>query len=385
MMDFEEEFCEIVLWMVLMGEGELLCMMVFGYLVGSLCFSLDGCKLVFLLLWSMGKGESKMQVWVFDLCGGDVQLLIMFECSVGSYVWLLQGDCLLFSLSDEELEVEGEDEDKFKFYVIDCLQFKCDYVGYFDCFCSYYYVYDLSIQEFCQIILGDYDDFGVEWSFDGKFVVFVSNCIEEFDGNDNIDFWIVLVDNNDEGCMVKCLMMNLGSDLQLFWSLDGCLVIFVVCICFDIIWYDVGFFLIVDIDLGEVCYFMEDFDCNVLLLCFFVDGQYVYFLFEDLVIWQFVCMLVKGGCFDCVFFGECSVCSFYWNEQGDIVFFLSMVQSFFEVYWMLVNFVDEYCFFGVNVVFFEGFCFGEVKNVYFKSVDGMEIEGFIMLLLDYDE
>ncbi|MEM9409102.1 MAG: S9 family peptidase [Acidobacteriota bacterium] len=383
--NLEEESRETALWMAPTGEGEPMRMTAPGYSASSPRFSPDGRKLAFLSSRSTGKGESKTQVWAFDLRGGDAQPLTSLERGVGGYEWSPQGDRLLLSLSDEEPEVEGEEEEKPKPHVIDRLQFKRDYAGYLDRLRSHYYVYDLESHELRQITSGDFDDQAAEWSPDGKLIVFASNRTEEPDGNDNTDLWVVSADNSDLGRTAKRLTTNPGSDSQPSWSPDGRSVTFIAQTRPESIWYDVGYLAVVDLDSGDVRYLTESLDRNVSSPRYAPDGRQILFSLEDSATRQLARLPAEGGRLERVLSGERSVRSAHWNANGDIAFLSSTAESPFEVYWSPASSADETRLSGANAAFFEGLQLGEVKNVQFESADGTEIEGFITLPPDYDE
>lgn len=132
-------------------------------------FSPDGHGLSFV---SARPADSKNQIWLLDLHGGEPRRLTQVDGDIGTYAWSPDGKRMVFTLS------EGDGAGKAaRPVVIDTFHFKQDVDGYQTAHTrKHLYLLDVATGAVTALTTGtQYNDDVPAWSPDGQLIAYVSN------------------------------------------------------------------------------------------------------------------------------------------------------------------------------------------------------------------
>lgn len=156
-------------------------------------WSPDGCSLAFV----SDRDESRSQVFLLPLDGGEARQLTSLKRGAGAPVWSPNGDRLAFSARVDIQELasqEGQSDEKGKpprVKIITRVRHKGDGEGFFEAMHKHLFVVDLDGGEPRQITDGDWDDVEPAWSPDGHLLTFTSNRERDRDLSALNDVWVV--------------------------------------------------------------------------------------------------------------------------------------------------------------------------------------------------
>jgi dipeptidyl aminopeptidase/acylaminoacyl peptidase len=156
-------------------------------------WSPDGCSLAFV----SDRDQSRSQVFVLPLQGGEPRQLTSLQRGAGVPVWSPAGDRIAFSgrVDVEAIAAqEGQSDEKGKpprVKIITRVRHKADGEGFFEALRKHVFVVDAVGGEPRQITDGDWDDGEPAWSPDGRLLAFTSNRERDRDLSLLNDVWVV--------------------------------------------------------------------------------------------------------------------------------------------------------------------------------------------------
>ncbi|MEX0661645.1 MAG: S9 family peptidase [Balneolaceae bacterium] len=376
--DYDEGKSETRIWAVSIDGSDKLPMTAKGYSAGNPKWSPDGKYLSFTA--SRNEGD-KTQVWILDRRGGEAQQLTEIEQGVSGYEWSPDGSRLMLMIRDAE-EVEDEESDDPKPFVIDRLQFKRDYAGYLDRRRTHIYTFTPGDTTATQLTFGDFDQSGATWSPDGEKIAFSSNRTDNPDGNTNSDIWVVDADLGEKENGLVQITENVGSDSSPAWSPDGNSIAFTTVIEPEKIWYATNHLAIASADGGNERVITEEIDRNIGSPHFSEDGNKIWFLLEDGGERQLASISPNGRNLQRVIRDQISVRSFDFNDE-----IISVLAGRFnephEVHTFENDQLSQISF--ENQDLLSSVAQPNVEEIRFDSEDGTEIHGFLVKPIGFEE
>jgi len=375
--DLEKDESKTQIWMAPVAGGEAVPMTAVEKSVSRPRWSPDGKYLAFLA--EVPKG--KTQVWTLFREGGDSQLLTDTVGGVSSYEWSPDGRRMVLVLKDPKpRDVAKKNGEKVAKtpppWVITRRQFKQDYVGYLDSRRTHLYVFDIESKKTTQITSGDFDDSQPAWSPDGKLLAFTSNRTDDPDANYNTDVWVVAADNTDRGQTLLQITSNLGPDTSPAWSPDGKSIAHVSATDVDAVLYATNHLAVSSSDGSGAEVLTREIDRNVFNPRFSTDGRSIFFALEDRGELSLARVPRNGGAVERVIGGPRSVSSYSLGAKGPIVALISEPHFPSEVFVLDDGNLRRLTH--VNDTLFEELRLGEVDYVHYPSADGTRIEGFVV-------
>jgi len=349
-------------------------------------WSPDGKWIAFL----SGREGKKAQVWLMSREGGEAVKLTDFKASVSSFAWSPDSTRLALIVSDVDPDdpdasddeaaapdaAAGEKEKKPKApppIVIRRLQFKRDTEGYLREVRSHVHVFDVGARTSFEVTSGPYDDEGVAWSPDGKWIAFTSNRTKDPDASRDSDIFVV---EARAGATPRDLGTGPGADRSPSWSPDGASIVYEAGGDPKDMWYGANHAAVVAVKGGPPRALTADLDRNIDRPRFSPDGRFVYFLLEDGGNSHLARVPAGGGTVERVVAGERDVSAFSMSSKGEIALLASEPQLPPEVFSLgtggaLVRVST------VNDAFLKGIRLGRVERFKARSADGTMIDGFL--------
>jgi dipeptidyl aminopeptidase/acylaminoacyl peptidase len=372
-MDMEKDKRDTDIYMVPMAGGDAVRLTASDKAETRPRWSPDGRYLAFL----SARGGKKTQVWLLDRRGGEARRLTDYKADVSSLAWSPDSTRLALVVADvnpddPDLRENKSDEVAAKPIVIDRLQFKRDGDGYLTDFRTHVHVYDIASNDSTQITEGPYDDDGVVWSPDGRWIAFSSNRSSEPDANDNTDIFVVPAAG---GAPPRAVASSPGSETSPAFSPDGTAIAYVLGGKPSDIWYATTSVAIVPMAGGEPRTLTPTLDRNVFAPRFSADGRSVLFIVEDRLSSQLARIPVGGGEVERIVTGELDVDGYDSSAQGAIVVLESRLQQPAEVSSLGTDGLVRLSH--VNDDFLHGIMPGPVEKFQARSADGTIIDGFL--------
>lgn len=151
-------------------------------------WSPDGKFISFL---SNGKEEKEgSQLYLMDTRGGEPIQLTHLKGEIENYYWFPNAKQLLFVIKDFDYSDSAKTKIR-KPYEIDRYQFKADYEGYLDNRHTHLYSFNLETKKLDTLTKGNFNEFDVDISSDGKQIVYTSNITSTPDQNANTDLFLL--------------------------------------------------------------------------------------------------------------------------------------------------------------------------------------------------
>ncbi|RSK29265.1 S9 family peptidase [Bacillus sp. HMF5848] len=162
-------------------------------------WSPDGTKLAFL-----SKRTGKNQLYVFDMAGGEAEQITASINGVSQPVWSPDGNAILFAitlgegqtLQDTESNSKKEDK-RLKPMIVDRLRYKSDAVGYPEDKRQQLAIVDVHTKSIVSLTEGDFDYTPGCWSPDGKYITFTADLDEKADYRLVTDVYIMDVSTRE--------------------------------------------------------------------------------------------------------------------------------------------------------------------------------------------
>jgi len=379
--DIEADESSTQIFMVSRNGSEVVQLTAADYSASTPRWSPDGQYLGFLA--AKGDDEDvKTQVWTLDRRGGEAKQYTSIDQGVGDFAWSPNGEKMLLMIADksaEDLAVEAAEEAGIEAkplpYVIDRLQFKQDGVPYLDRSRTHIYVAHGRDAEPLQLTFGDFDDSEPAWSPDGSAIAFVSNRTEDPDTNANTDIWVVSAEGDAPTREAHRITSGHGGDDSPAWSYDGKYIAYVTVTEPELIWYATNHLAIVSADGSNARVLTASLDRNVSAPVFAPDDQSILFNLEDSGERHLAEYELDGGSVNRPIEGNLSVRGFSLHESGDIAVRMSLPHQPPELFYLTNDTLDQLT--STNQELLAQLSLADVHNVQFPSSDGTEVEGFI--------
>jgi len=183
-------------------------------------WSADGKMLGFLS--SRGSDDELDQLWIMNRQGGEAERITEFKGAVVDFAWAPDGKHLALIVEDAEPKVE---KDKTKPpVVINRYQFKKDREGYLTAKRQHLYLLDLETKESKVLTPGIYNEGLPSFSPDGMRIAFVSKRHEDIDRSNDWDLFVI----DSEGVTTPRQLTTTPNEdndpeteSELAWSPDG--------------------------------------------------------------------------------------------------------------------------------------------------------------------
>jgi dipeptidyl aminopeptidase/acylaminoacyl peptidase len=178
-------------------------------------WSPDGRKIAYV----QGVEEGK-RIWLMDPEGKNRRKVADYQISNASLGVSTVGEAVLWSPDGSRLAflatLEPHDKDA-KIRVVDRIMYKAFY-GYSDMRRRHVFVASpLGSEPPRQLTFGDFDEYSMAWSPDGKEIAFVSNRTGRADHNMHLDIYAVEVESGE----TRRITESVGAEYYPAWSPDG--------------------------------------------------------------------------------------------------------------------------------------------------------------------
>ena len=178
-------------------------------------WSPDGRKIAYV----QGVEEGK-RIWLMDPEGKNRRKVADYQISNASLGVSTVGEAVLWSPDGSRLAflatLEPHDKDA-KIRVVDRIMYKAFY-GYSDMRRRHVFIASpLGSEPPRQLTFGDFDEYSMAWSADGKEIAFVSNRTGRADHNMHLDIYAVEVESGE----TRRITESVGAEYYPAWSPDG--------------------------------------------------------------------------------------------------------------------------------------------------------------------
>ena len=259
-------------------------------------------------------------------------------------------------------------------FVITRLEFKEDKgLGYLTGdLAEHIHVLDLATGKLTQLTSGNYTESDVDWSPDGRRIVFVSNREAEPDASYKTDLWVVAADNADKGASLVRLTNDERTKSSPAFSPDGKTVAFLSA---EDGVYGVPQLAVMPASGGETRILTEKFDRWINDFRFSADSQWIYFNYENLGGTQIARVRLKDGRIEQVIEGDQSIGEFDVARSGAIAAQVQGGNRGPEL--AAFSGGDPRILTHLNDGFHASVALGAKESVSFKSPDGTELQAFV--------
>ncbi len=323
-------------------------------------WSHDGTRIGFIS--SRGSEDEIDQLWMLDLRGGEPEKITDFKGSVQDYDWSPDGSHLALIVEDAEEKI---DKDKTKPpIVVTRFQFKQDKEGYLTTKRQHLYLFDLESKKSEALTAGKYNEALPAYSPDGKRIAFVSKRHDDIDRTND---WDVYVIDAKGGAAPKQLTSapyednDPETESPLAWSADGKQIAFIQGGDPKLIYYAPHHLATVDLE-GHISAIRTD---GAPSNPKWIDGRFSALIEHDRT----------------VAFGENRKATVldYDNAAGHTVLLTTDSTHPAELFTFDGRQITHH-----NDAWLAAHKLGETRELDFKSKDGTEIHGFVVLPPSYD-
>jgi dipeptidyl aminopeptidase/acylaminoacyl peptidase len=341
-------------------------------------WSSDGSALYFL---SDRSGTS--QVWKLPIAAyGEAEQVTEFQHAIDRLRFSPDESRLLLTFTDTQLKpaVKATDAGKDgkdtpgKPFVITRLEFKEDAgEGYLTGDrAEHLHALDLGTGRLTQLTSGAYAESDAAWSPDGRRIVFVSNREQEPDASYRTDLWIVDAGNADRGATLKRLTDDERTKSEPAFSPDGRSIAFLVAA--DGV-YGAPQVAVMPSGGGEVRVLTAAHDRWVNDFQFSADGEWIYFVYENLGGNHVARVRPRDGRLEQVITGERAIGEFVVGKGGAIVARVESANRGPELHAFVGG--RETALTRIHADFHERVALGAKESVHFKAPDGTDVQAFV--------
>ncbi len=183
---------------------------------GSPRFSPDGTVLAFL---RAGQTGARRQVWVMKADGGEARQITDAAKGVQEFAWSPDGVRIAYCADTEPPTDEAADAQTAGLRAVEVnrLRYRHDLQGWRGDAHFHLFTVNLETGDTAQITRGDWDDYGLVWSPDGKKIAFISGRREDRDFRALTEAYVV----DAEGGQAECWSEGLADVGAVAWSPDS--------------------------------------------------------------------------------------------------------------------------------------------------------------------
>jgi dipeptidyl aminopeptidase/acylaminoacyl peptidase len=352
-------------------------------------WSPDGERLAFLSARPAGEPaaddeDEEDQLWVMSRAGGEAERVTDFKGGVTDFAWAPDGRRLALIVSDpdpDEPDPKEKDQPQTpKPIVIDRYQFKLDETGYLKRLRDHLHLFDLQTRKGDLLTPGDHDEALPSWSPDGRSIAFVSKRGPDPDRHDN---WDIFAIEARPGAEARQLTTYEGPDGDPSWSTppawspDGRTIAFLQGGPLKLIYYAVHHLAVVPAAGGEVRRLLPDLDRNCERPAWSADGRSILFTLEDDRAVQLARIPAAGGKIERLLSGPRVVGAFSPGPKGKIAVLMSDGRTPAEVY--ALEGAKTRPLTRHNESWLAEVKLGEVRGIEFKSKDGTDVHGLMVM------
>jgi dipeptidyl aminopeptidase/acylaminoacyl peptidase len=373
--DFEESTFKTDIYMVSTADGKVRQMTFSKENESSPKFSPDGKFIAFLSNRKTAddQKETKTQIWLLPVDGGEAFKLTNAPEGVISYQWMPDGKNILY-LTQETLpkpEKEKKEKDKklkFDATVVDKEKYRKEF-----------YLVNVETKKEKRVFIGDYgvDQFDV--SPDGKLVVYNTNYTGDIDDGPKFDLWIFEIETGKSRQLTK----RPGGERQPKWSPDGKLIAFIADLDPKFTYSQEELF-IVDPTTGQIKNLTESFDTGIVSYEFSKsEAEKIYARTASGVYTHIYTISTKDGSIK-EFLGGEKVFNDISISNGDktIAFLIEDKTSAPDIYIFKDGELKKLTDLNPQLT---NFTFGEQTVIKWKSFDGWVIEGILVKPVNFEQ
>lgn len=343
-------------------------------------WSPDGKSIAFLS--DSGGDDATTQVWIMRASGASPQKLTDFADGVEDFVWSPDGQRLAIIARDPERPAGIKKPKNPPPIVTERYQFKEDGIGYLTARRQHLYLFEIASKKTALLTPGDHDEQLPSWSPDGRQIAYVTKRGSDPDRNLNYDIYLIAP---EAGAEERQLTSFRGSDLDPYWesrpswSPDGRTIAYLRSGEAKWIYYAPWQLALVDVASGK-----ESLPASI-DRCFFKprwspDGRSVLALIEQNRVTQLSRIDVKDGIVTPLTHGRRFDTGFAVASDGRITVLGGDALHPPEL--AAVEPAGPRALSDHNG-WLQAKRLAPVENIEFKSVDGTEIEGFLVKPVDY--
>ncbi|KPL67741.1 hypothetical protein SZ64_06180 [Erythrobacter sp. SG61-1L] len=343
-------------------------------------FSPDGKQVGFLSSRNDEKEQSRL--WLLPMAGGEAKPVDGIEGSVEDFAWSPDGKRLALIVADkpEEPKKTADGEEIPSPIVIDRYQFKSDGIGYLGKERSRLWLYDIATGKAQRMADGDYDEAFPAWSPDSTRVSFVSRRGPDAERSHDYNIYVARVDAPGVAPLQLTTYEGADADPDFgsypVWSPDGSKIAYVRGGDPTLLWYAASDLAVVPSTGGEAVILTKGQDRNVYSPEWTADGKGLRFLLEDDGQMKLASIAASGGKVSIVSGGEFVLRSLSSTGSRTVVTYSTPTKPY-ELYALDAGKLRPLS--SHNAEWMKGIDFADAKFTSYKSKDGTEVHGFVMV------
>ena len=348
-------------------------------------WSPDGKWLAFLS--NRGAEDDPDQLWLLPRAGGEAEKITAVKGGVDDFAWAPDSQRLALVVGDPDpRDVAGHEKDKKTVppLVIDRYYFKEDKTGYLLNQYAHLNLLDLATRKVEPLTSGPHDDLLPTWSPDGRTIAFVTKRGTEPDRTDNWDVYLIAA---QPGASERQLTTSPEADgdpdrwsSAPAWSPDGQSVAYLHGGDPKQIEYAANSLAVIPAAGGEARILTAALDRNLAHPHWAADGQSLLAVMEDDGAEALVRLPRVGGAPEIVAGGRRNITAFATAANGRLVVLASTPDRPYEIFAAESGTLRPLS--KQNDPWVAAHRLARVDETKFKSADGTEVHGFVVLPVD---